>query len=287
MSYLILGTTLKDFTGTYLNISNGSRVSYSPHDPEITVWFFGGSTMFGIGQRDNHTIPSEVAKLAEADGIKIRAENLGVTAYVNWQETEVFEQQLTLGREKPSLAVFYDGLNDNSLPSERSNIGDTFPDVVRRKAYSSYERDLSRHIVGNADPVPWSPARTEAEIDTAAQQYRRGVQLARILGEAYGVEVMHFWQPEPFSKVPNKHDDELWKRIGYDTQLVPNAVQRYDEVRKRSGVDPIDLSRSLDNLDRPVYFDAGHTNEFGARTVAKAMYKKLRPKLLELTRSGN
>lgn len=101
MSYLILGTTLKDFTGTYLNISNGSRVSYSPHDPEITVWFFGGSTMFGIGERDNPTMPSEVAKLAEADGIRIRVENLGVT----WQETELFEQQLTLGKEKPALAV--------------------------------------------------------------------------------------------------------------------------------------------------------------------------------------
>lgn len=113
------------------------------------------------------------------------------------------------------------------------------------------------------------------------------MQLGRVLGEAYGVEVMHFWQPETFSKVPNKYDDELWERIGFDPQKAPAARRRYDEVRKRSGVDPIDLSRRLDNLDRPVYFDAGHTNEFGAKTVAKAMYAKLRPQLLKLTRSGN
>ncbi|MGB6058736.1 MAG: SGNH/GDSL hydrolase family protein [Microthrixaceae bacterium] len=283
---LILGSTLKDFIGTYLNISDGKRVSYSPRNPKITVWFFGGSTMFGVGQRDDHTIPSEVAKLAAKDGIKIKPEHFGVSAYVNWQETEKFEQMLTLGDDRPDLAVFYDGLNDNALASERSNIGDTFTGVIRRKSMSTYEQDLSQHIVGNADPVPSSPARLAAEIDSAASQYRRGVQLARALGRAYAVPVVHFWQPEPFSKEPNEHDRELWNRIGFDPKQSPVQRQRYDAVRKKSGVEPIDLSRSLDHLKQPVYFDAGHTNEFGARTVAKAMYENLRPKLLELTEPG-
>jgi lysophospholipase L1-like esterase len=46
-----------------------------------------------------------------------------------------------------------------------------------------------------------------------------------------------------------------------------------------SGVDPIDVSTTLDEMDRPVYIDHGHTNELGARVIAQAMYAYLRPAL--------
>ena len=71
----------------------------------------GGSTMFGSFQRDGHTIPSEFARLAEADGIPVRVVNYGQLAYVNWQEVLLL-QQLASGSSRPDLAVFYDGYND-------------------------------------------------------------------------------------------------------------------------------------------------------------------------------
>ncbi len=58
----------------------------------MSVWFFGASALFGDGQRDDHTIPSEFARLAEADGIPVEVRNYGRPGIAMWQELELFEQ---------------------------------------------------------------------------------------------------------------------------------------------------------------------------------------------------
>ena len=70
--------------------------------------------MYGFGQRDQHTIPSELVRLAAADGVALEAHNFGTPAYVNWQGVELFARLLT-EREAPDLVVFYDGYNDLSM----------------------------------------------------------------------------------------------------------------------------------------------------------------------------
>ncbi len=103
------------FDGTYVNVKDGIRESYQSQSAlsadAVTVYFFGGSAMFGAFQRDEHTIPSEFARLAESDGIPVRVVNYGQPAYVNWQEMLLLESLVT-GKEKPDLAVFYDGFNE-------------------------------------------------------------------------------------------------------------------------------------------------------------------------------
>ena len=41
----------------------------------------------------------------------------------------------------------------------------------------------------------------------------------------------------------------------------------------------IDVSDALDDVTEPVYLDGVRTNELGARLVAEAMYRELRPDL--------
>ena len=67
--------------------------------------------MFGLYQRDEHTIPSEFARLAQARRHPVRVVNYGRLAYVNWQESQLLEQ-LVGGSQAPDLAVFYDGFNE-------------------------------------------------------------------------------------------------------------------------------------------------------------------------------
>ena len=73
--------------------------------------------MFGFGQRDEHTIPSEIARLAEADGIRIRSVNFGVESYNGYQETMAFADALAKD-DPPDLVVFYDGVNEMSTAIE-------------------------------------------------------------------------------------------------------------------------------------------------------------------------
>jgi len=108
-----LGYRFGNKTSTYTNIVDGVRTSYQSQAPgkKVSAWFFGASALFGDGQRDDHTIPSEFARLAEADGIALEVRNYGRPGIAMWQELELF-QQLVASGQKPDLVVFYDGFND-------------------------------------------------------------------------------------------------------------------------------------------------------------------------------
>ncbi len=71
-----LGWTLPDFHGRYVNVSGGvreSRQTTGGRGRPVEIFFFGGSSMFGLFQRDEHTIPSEFARLAEATASPARS----------------------------------------------------------------------------------------------------------------------------------------------------------------------------------------------------------------------
>jgi hypothetical protein len=126
-----LGYRFADKTSTYTNVVDGVRTSYQSQAPgkKVSVWFFGASALFGDGQRDEHTIPSEFARLAEADGIALEVRNYGRPGIAMWQERELFEQLVASG-QKPDLVVFYDGFNDLAwqmnlqLSAEPTNVYD-------------------------------------------------------------------------------------------------------------------------------------------------------------------
>ncbi|MGB6058734.1 MAG: hypothetical protein WBF71_10750 [Microthrixaceae bacterium] len=277
-----LGLFLGDFVGDYVNVKDGHRVSYSPKKPTITVWFFGGSTMFGVGQRDDHTIPSVVARLARQDGIRIKAMNFGYSGFVNWQETQLFDQLLTSSAEPPDLAVFYDGVNDRGLGTFRVDLGIDDPDVIARLPSNDAERSQMKEAHGAGKPMAWGPEREALEIKLASTQYRRGADLARLSGKSYGVPVVHFWQPQPFAKEPNPADDELWKRLDFNPQWIANSRAAYDKTREVSGVNPVDLTHIFDAVKKPIFFDSSHTNELGASIVATKIYENLRPTIKAL-----
>ena len=71
-----LGWTLPDFHGRYVNVSGGvreSRQTRAGRGRPVKIFFFGGSSMFGLFQRDGHTIPSEFSRLAERDGLRLKS----------------------------------------------------------------------------------------------------------------------------------------------------------------------------------------------------------------------
>lgn len=273
-----LGIRPGDFSSPYLNVEEGRRVTYTPAGANLTVWFFGGSTMFGIGQRDEGTIPSVVAKLAERDGIRIRALNFGASGYVNWQETVLMAQKLS-ELPKPDLVVFYDGVNDRGTATYRVDDGSIDPSVIERLPLSPEERRNYRASLGNPKPMPFGPDRTELEINLAANQYRRGVETARALARAYVFPILNVWQPQPFAMRAKPADQELYRRLAFDPANLADSTRTYAEIRRRSGVDPIDLTGALDEIDDPVFFDSSHTNELGARIVATELYRRIKPDL--------
>lgn len=269
----VLGSRPPNIDGRYLTVCDGRRSTYQPADPDLTVWYFGGSTMFGFGQRDEHTIPSEVARLAEADGISIRGVNFGIPAAVNWQETQLLAEALSMAKRPPDLVVFYDGVNEFALGYERMQRGDIDPDRTSRQLLTDTERELWASTHPHAEPVTEPGLRLQVEL--ASTQYARGVDVGRHLAKAYGFPVLHVWQPSLLSKRLTPTDRPVLDRTGFDEQSPERAA--YLATMEESGADPVDLTTALDGAEAPVYLDSGHTNELGATLVARALYESMRP----------
>lgn len=258
---------LADQDHPYDHIRDLARRSWAPPgDPDLEVWFFGGSSMYGIGQRDDHTIPSVVARLAAADGIRLEVVNFGVAGYVRWQEAGLFHRLLR-DRPRPDLVVFYDGINDATLYCRQ-----------RAEGIDPATRGL---IMGQpGGPPPPSPA-----ADCLTDPVASGRELAGILADQLGatdaIPVVLVFQPTIQTKRHDPVDAPVVARTGADP--VDRAAKgRLQRTLAAETAGALDLTGALDGQHRPTLFDWAHTNERGAAVVARAMYRGLEAQLRQL-----
>jgi hypothetical protein len=290
-----LGPRINDVRGRYFNSTEGIRRSYQPTVPDavepIEVWFFGGSTTWGEGQRDLHTIPSEVARLAESHGVFIRAVNMGERGYTAFQEFLLFQQRIDeLG--PPDLAVFFDGHNEFGTRNEDRTPPVDQPVVFQREALAqAYARapslpwitgplvepsirrdyvetsllhkllrglDLVEPAAAAQEEPPFEPLTAEETLGVFAV-YERSVLLNRELAARSGVAIEQFWQPTGRGAEGADFADVL-----------PDGV--HDIHDAFASGPPDDL----------IFIDGGHSNELGARLSAEAMWPHLAPTLRRL-----
>ncbi|MEL7208164.1 MAG: hypothetical protein AAGK32_08040, partial [Actinomycetota bacterium] len=88
---------IDDTEGATITIRDGARVSHlatAAGEDQTEVWFFGGGTAFGAGQRDEHTVPSAFARAAAAAGDPVRVVNLAVPGHTIWQQWQRYERRV-------------------------------------------------------------------------------------------------------------------------------------------------------------------------------------------------
>ena len=272
-----------------IKVRNGERVSWSPPPGgagrRLTVWMYGGSTTFGFGQRDEHTIPSELAKLAAANGYTVDVVNKGVPGDLHADEAQRFAWDVTGDGPKPDVVVFYDGVNDVAAANERNTYrtnGDadtpslvlgTFRDEYRRR------KELSERFFppaapsgGGITPTTVSPQLGPKELARrAVSDYERSRLVSRATAVATGTDVLWFWQPTRVSRPtvdgePTAGDDKF-------------IEDEYGTARTLVSKDVVDLTDVFDANREPLFYDDIHTNEQGARLVAEGIFARLRPAL--------
>ncbi|MGN6696325.1 MAG: hypothetical protein ACTHN0_19260 [Aquihabitans sp.] len=301
----------EDYRSRYINVEDWVRASWRA--PGLgrapVVWFFGGSAMFGEGQRDDHTIPSEIARLAEAAGMPIVARNYGQRGWVHMQEAMLYEQQLAL-KTSPDLSVFYDGPNDlqaaamfrdaiptdlhadqyalilrgkhlasNQLTQPRPEAGPTLlSEYAEHSALRKVVRWFKSVPAGAAPTTPSAPAGVSQDDGSAGDPTIRNrdgnVQWGTFEDGRQGVEI--YARARAISQsigersgVPSVY---FWQPINADYPAI-------DFARKRLPSGVIDLSDALGQQADQVFIDTAHTNEVGARLIAGAMWAKLKPQI--------
>lgn len=276
-----------DFDGEHLNVTDGVRAGWRPPPcggcKRLTMWWFGGSAAFGWDQRDDHTISSEVAKEAWRRGVALDVVNHALSGQVLGQELHHF-QELAKHSDPPDLVAFYDGGNELARQKEREARGRG----TDESDTSFLEVELD-DFLWNGPPEaglePWERATwwplsggeriTPEETAThAMNRYRRHARLAIDAATRLGVEPVLVWQPLMHSapavaslpgSVPEV-DVPIWER------MLPEALSQLPP-------EVIDLSDSLDGVDRPVFNDFYHTNEYAAKVVARQLVDRIWPRI--------
>lgn len=281
-----VGTELPDTRSAHLNVVGGRRASWRPPGgtcPELTVWMFGGSALFGVGQRDGRTVASAVARRAHQLGTGLRVVNWGVPGDVAWQQYRRLERALyDPALTAPDAVVFYDGYNDLYTTGDASVLRWVRPgelvgplDRLHMRAMDAMSEELaadgsSRRItVDLVDPGAREPGEGD---QPAIAQYAAAHDVTGRLLASHGIPFLHVLQPMLDVREPKLRGDP--------------ATNAADVARTRRFVRSrppavVDLSGAFDGWDRPVFVDGVHTVEAANPVVARALFERLRPLLAD------
>jgi lysophospholipase L1-like esterase len=246
---------------------------------------FGGSTTYGLNQRDDHTIASELARAAAADGIELDIHNKGNNGQLHWMESERFAWDLTT-EPAPDLVLFYDGVNETWEGStlNRFSTGDT-PEMYDPTLLDAWENGRE----GTSTDAPAAPPGARLvgrprgpvlglvdEAKATIDRYDRARALSKSTATAHLLPVRYFWQPSRYSR------PLVLSEPHYDTGNENNARLSEQLKVKYLPKDVIDLSDSLRGTTEPRFTDDVHHNEEGARLIAAEMFRKIKGDLQQL-----
>jgi hypothetical protein len=304
-----VGWTRRPFAGAHVNIDErGVRRTHEPAGAgpaTPAVFVFGGSTVWGTGARDGHTIPSELARAAERHGVALRVTNFGESGYVSWQGVLALTRRLAAG-DRPAFVIFYDGINDvfaalQSPHEERppQNLGEWqawmdermaekkegFGDVALRALRLYREQSLLGGVVrrlglASARAGGGPPRFAQAEAvpvprlaDKVVRQYLQGTDVVAALGRQYGFRALFTWQPSLFTKKRLSPEEERHKIVDHFDAALFAAVHR-EATRQVAGHAHVhDLSGVFDGEPGTVFIDFAHVGEEGNRIVAERLFE--------------
>lgn len=281
---------LDDWESRHTNIVDGARRTARPDCdcPRVTVWLVGGSEVFGLGQRDGHTIASELAREGARRGLALDVHNLGVPGWTLWDEYRMLQQRLGEG-QRPDLVVFVDGFNDMAYSMIQT--------VTRGP---SWDRPVFNDITGDPDMIADFQALGSDEVGRRLAAVGGASRLGELAGRRYAdlqtrvrsmltdqqIDSAFFFQPDAFAG-PNQRDAARFEP-NYDPAHVDPLGEvlaaAADVASTEAGNDVIDLRPAFATEPAAVFYDLAHTNERGAATIADALADALTERLRRLAR---
>lgn len=294
----------KPRAGRFINIDNaGLRATWNPPAadsaaPRPRVFFFGGSAMWGHGNRDEHTIPSLVSKRLADTGAPIEAVNFAQLAYVSTQDVFTLLRQLEHGNV-PAVAVFMNGFNDVSSSYLNRRPGETILESnyreearLREPALLLVGRALRNTAIGRLLGGGLEPARQsllarpklppEQVVAETLAIYLGNVRIAESARKGFGFACLHAWQPNLFARqspteferrqlVEHEKLRPVYLAADARARALVESSRRSDVANAPRMIDLNDLFNAPAWSGRDAFIDRCHLTEAGAAAVAESL----------------
>lgn len=310
----------KPFRGTYYGVTEaGYRLTREPGpwppDPKnFNVFFFGGSTSFGVGPYWA-TVASYLQDEMNASGKikrKVFVYNFGRSGYISSQEVILLGRLLAAGY-KPDSVVFLDGLNDfcfwDGRPSGWGALANFFNrtnEEYRRQAAGYgivthwqklsefvrtmplvrlvdgvlFERAVEVQYRGTREPPPDKP-QSEDVLKRVINRYISNMRQVKAWGSEFGFNSQFVWQPIPTYKYDVKYHVFYPNRLGchvnskFGYPLMKEAVDNKNPL----GDSFLWAADMQEHLEEPLYVDAFHYTAPMSKRIAKFIFSNARGKL--------
>jgi len=272
----------RPYVGQYVNVTEeGYRLNSKEqkNKSSLRIFAFGGSTMFGYGVKDEHTIPAFMEKELPS----VQVVNYGRSFYYSTQEMQLFLKLLRKGNI-PDVAIFLDGLNDTrNLVNKKDEPAytPTFKKIFSQGFYIDFTRiplfrlmrsirlRIVRFLSNMNPPAPVAYENLPCEsAEGILSRYRENVKLIKFIADTYKVKVYFFWQPVPHYAYNLKN--HFFKR-GEHCSGDP-LYRKYNEVytcMKENLPEDVIWMGDMFNNKKYVYVDMHHYNPEGCRMIAE------------------
>ena len=277
------------FAGDYINVdAHGFRRTPQNDAVNGNLWLFGGSTIWGTGVDDAHTVASALSR-AGAIGVG----NFGESGYVSTQSQLSFLMALRCNAALPDAAIFVDGVNDvySAVQSGRAGLPQNESNRVAEFNLSRSAKAVGNALISRLEGFQRlqqrrSGASAVTEVEPLAQaivqHYLAVVAQTRAIAVARKIPVLFVWQPSLFERA-NPTSDE--RGVIANSESLHYALQRASTrlLRERltdsALADVVILSDLFDAHAEPLYFDYSHTGARGNQIMADALWQLIAPKL--------
>jgi lysophospholipase L1-like esterase len=283
----------RPFSGAHIHVGEDLvRHSVSPDVPappqgkRISIFMFGGSTLWGWGSRDAHTIPSELLQRLRRSGVDASVTNFATNGYFSTQELFLLVRQLQSG-SKADLVIFLDGLNESlTALTNDGRVGDGLGFFRRQRLFanrfyrsvatifeqawrsSALAEALSAKSSGRTLPV-------EPLAEQIASTYHTNMRALEALGQEFQFRPMVFWQPTISSKKQLSSVEQRSLSVA-PPDLVKNRsvmLRVSQRVREEMSRDPAfhDIGGMFDDSSETIYPDYMHYTEAANARIADRM----------------
>lgn len=279
-----VGWKMKPYKGETLNVTeNGERntLETNSSDSARSVHFFGGSTMWGEGSDDRHTIPS----LFSVNNPHYNVYNHAQLAYNSRQELDALISMYTTN-QKMDVVIFYDGVNDAAFlcPKEISELpSHRLVPMYREKLYAGKMKiinDLASKLFventlkvvrmfanksGKADS-PYDCITNPEKAEQIAEIMMRNWEIAQELVAQHNGKFLAVLQPAAYIGKPRTDHLKLDEDLGENFKAIYDRLKEKIKERNHSWV--LDLTDKFNNNEY-IYIDFCHVSPNGNEIIAK------------------